>query len=280
MKDFFSKSGGLLLIVAFLLSVLVGASSIILQGSTDPIANAMGQVTAPFRNGVSTVAVWGEGIYDFVVRYNEMEEELAELKNFVAELEEIVREGEEALRENAQLRELLSLQGKRRDFVFESAKVSGRSFTGWESVLTLDKGKNAGVELGDCVITEAGHLVGVVQELGDNWCFVATVVSTDLSVGGIVSRTGTAGILEGEFSFMAQGQLKLSYLTGDSQIVPGDQVLTSGIGDIYPKGLTVGKILGVFDEPSGMSRYAVLVPDVELDSLIEVFIIKDFEIVE
>ncbi len=280
MKDFFSKSGGLLLIVAFLLSVLVGASSIILQGSTDPIANVMGQIVAPFRNGVSTVAVWGEGIYDFVLRHNEMEEELEELKKFVVELEEIVREGEEALRENAQLRELLSLQGKRRDFVFESAKVTGRSFTGWESVITLDKGKNAGIEIGDCVVTEAGHLVGVISDMGDNWCYVATVVSTELSVGGIVARTGTAGILEGEFSLMSQGQLKLSYLTGDSQIVAGDQILTSGMGDMYPQGLTVGKILGVFDEPSGMSRYAVIVPDVELDSLIEVFVVKDFEIVE
>ncbi len=280
MKDFFSKSGGLLLIIAFLLSVLVGTSSIILQGSLDPITNTMGVLTTPFRQTISAVTVWGEGVYDFVFRYGEMEEELAQLKKHVVELEEIMREGEEALRENAQLRELLTLQGKRRDFLFESAKVTGRSFTGWESVITLDKGRSAGVELGDCVVTEAGHLVGIISELGENWCYVATVVSTEITIGGVVTRTGSAGILEGEFSLMSQGQLSLRYLTDDSQIVPGDQVLTSGMGDLYPQGLTVGKILGVFDEPSGMSRYAVVVPDVELDSLIEVFVIKDFEIIE
>ncbi len=280
MKDFFSKSGFLLLVIAFLLSILVGASSIILQGSVDPVTNAVNVLTTPFRNTVSAVAVFGEGVYDFVLRYDEMEEELARLQKLVVDLEEVVREGEEALRENAQLRELLSLQGKRRDFVFESAKVTARSFTGWESVITLDKGRNADVELGDCVITEAGHLVGVVSDLGDNWCHVITIVSTELSIGGVVSRTGSAGILEGEFSLMAQGQLRLGYLTDDSSIVAGDSVLTSGMGDQYPQGLTVGKILGIFDEPSGISRYGVVVPEVSLESLVEVFVIKDFEIIE
>lgn len=280
MKDFFSKSGFLLLIIAFLLSILVGASAIIMQGSVDPVANAVGVLVSPIRNAVSAVTVWGEGIYDFVLRYDEMEEELARLEKLVVDLEEVVRDGEEALRENAQLRELLSLQGKRRDFVFESAKVTARSFTGWESVLTLDKGKNADVALGDCVITEAGHLVGVVSDLGENWCRVATVVSTELSIGGMVSRTGSAGVLEGEFSLMAQGQLRLGYLSDDAIIVAGDQVLTSGMGDLYPQGLTVGKIQGVFDEPSGISRYGVVVPDVSLEGLVEVFVIKDFEIIE
>ncbi len=228
MKQLFSKSSVLLLIIALLLSILVGASSIIIGGSTDPIANAVGVLTTPFRNGASAVALWGEGVYDFVVHYDHMEQELARLEKYVAELEEITREGDEALRENAQLRELLSLQAKRRDFEFESSKITARSFTGWESVLTLDKGKNAGVALGDCVVTEAGHLVGVVKELGENWCRVISVVSTELSLGGIVSRTGSAGVLEGEFSMMAQGQLTLSYLTDDSQIVVGSSAIGRG----------------------------------------------------
>ena len=60
----------------------------------------------------------------------------------------------------------------------------------------------------------------------------------------------------------------------------GDEVLTSGKGDIYPSGLVVGQVEGVFTDPSGMTRYAVVVPDVQFDSLIEVFVIKDFDIVE
>lgn len=280
MKEFFSKNGGLLFAIAFLLTILIGATSVILQGSTDPISNAMGVLTTPFRSVSATVTIWAEGVYDFVTTYQEQQGTITSLEKEVADLEEKVREGEEALRENAQLRELLSLQARRKDFVFESAKVTARSFTGWESTISLNKGNNAGIALGDCVVTETGDLVGVVSELGENWCTVSTIISTDISMGGLVFRTYSAGVLEGDFSLMAQGQLRLSYLPEDAQLVAGDQVLTAGMGDIYPGSLTVGKILGVFSDPSGMSRYAVVEPDVDLTNLIEVFIIKDFDVID
>ena len=60
----------------------------------------------------------------------------------------------------------------------------------------------------------------------------------------------------------------------------GDEVLTSGRGDMFPSGLPVGRVEEVFTEPSGKTRYAVVVPSAALDSLIEVFVIKDFEIAE
>ena len=79
---------------------------------------------------------------------------------------------------------------------------------------------------------------------------------------------------------MTQGKLRLSYLPDEAQLVSGDEVVTSGMGDVYPSGLVVGRVEGVFTDPSGMTRYAVIVPDVTLDQLVEVFVIKDFDIVE
>lgn len=280
MKEFFGKNGGILLAIAFLLTILIGAGSIIMKGSTDPISNAMGVITTPFRNASTAVTEFGEGVYQFFTQYHLMEDKVSQLEVEVAQLEEKVREGEEALRENEQLRELLSLQARRRDFVFESAKVTARSFTGWESTISLNKGSNADIAMGDCVVTETGDLVGVISQLGENWCTVSTIISPDISMGGMVFRTYSAGVLEGEFSLMALGQLRLAYLPDEAQLVAGDQVLTSGMGDIFPGGLSVGKILGVFDEPSGMSRYAVVQPDVDLTQLIEVFIIKDFTLID
>lgn len=278
MKDFFQRSGGLLLIIAFLLTILVGTSSILIQGSTDPVTNAMGVLTTPFRNVSSSVALFGENAHNFVTNYHEMEVRIKELELEVAELEKTNRDAAEALRENEQLRELLLLRAKKEDFVMESAKVTARSFTGWESVITLDKGKKQGVEEGDSVITEAGHMVGVVTDLGENWCHIATIVSIDTSMGVTVARTGSAGLVEGEFSLMSQGLLKLSYLPEDAQLVAGDEVLTSGMGELYPSGLTVGKIQGVFGDATGISRFAVVEPNVNFYDLVEVFIVKDFDI--
>ena len=280
MKDFLRKNGILLLVIALLLSILIGVTSSLLGGNADPLSNVVSTVTAPIRSGVSAVANWAEGVYNYVFRYGQIQEELSDLRAQVAELEDQVRQGQEASRENEQLRQLLDLQERRRDFVFESARVTERSTVNWESTLTLDKGSSADVEAGDCVITETGVLVGVVSKVGYNWSTVSTVIDTGIERGGIVSRTYSAGILEGSFDLMSQGKLRLSYLPEGAQLVSGDEVLTSGRGDVYPSGLVVGQVEGVFTDPSGQSRYAVVVPDVDLEQLVEVFVIKSFDIVE
>lgn len=280
MKDFLRQNGIWLLVIALLLSILIGVGTAFSGGNADPMSNLFNTVTAPVRGTVSAVANWVEGVYTYVFHYDELHGELDALRAQVAELEDQVRDGQEAIRENEQLRRLLDLQQKREDFVFESAKVSARSTSNWTSTLTLSKGSSSGLAAGNCVITETGDLVGVVSDVGTNWATVSTIINTDIEMGGIVSRTYSAGILEGDFDLMAQGRLKLSYLPDGAQLVSGDEVLTSGKGDIYPSGLVVGQVEGVFTDPSGMTRYAVVLPDVDLDSLIEVFVIKEFDIVE
>lgn len=279
MKDFLRHNGILLLVIALLLSILIGLSSALLGGGSDPLSNAFNTVTAPIRGGISAAADWAEGVYAYVFHYRELHDELDALRVQVADLEKQVREGQEASRENEQLRELLNLQAKREDFVFESARVTTRS-TDWKSTLSISKGTSSGIETGNCVVTETGVLVGVVSEVGLNWATVSTVINTDIEMGGMVARTYSAGILEGNFALMSQGRLKLSYLPDGAQLVSGDEVLTSGKGDIYPSGLVVGQVEGVFTDASGMTRYAVILPSADFDSLIEVFVIKDFDIVE
>ena len=280
MKDFLRQNGILLLVIAFLLSVLIGALSLVMGGQADPLSNIVNTVTAPVRGGIAAAADWVEGVYGYVFHYGEMDQELKDLRAQVRELEEKERQWEEAIRENEQLRQLLDLQARRRDLTFETAKVTARSTSNWESTLTLSKGSGDGIEAGDCVITETGVLVGVVAETGLNWSTVSTVINTDTEMGGIVNRTFSAGVLEGDFALMNQGKLKLNYLPEGAQLVSGDEVLTSGRGDMFPSGLPVGQVEGVFTDPSGQTRYAVIVPAVKLDSLIEGFVIKDFEIAE
>ena len=280
MKDFFHKNGVLLLVIALLLSLLVGISSALMGGTADPLSNAATTITAPVRSLVSSVLDWAEGVYNYVFRYEELNTELDTLRKQVADLEAQLRESGEAARENQQLRQLLRLQEKHQDFVFESARVTQRSTTNWESTFTLSKGSSAGVQTGNCVISETGALVGVVEEVGLNYCRVSTVINTDIEMGGICVRTDCAGILEGDFALMSQGRLKLSYLPDDAQLRRGDQIITSGQGDIYPPDLVVGRVEELRSDPSGMMRYAVLKPQARLDSLVEVFIIKEFDIVE
>ena len=280
MKDFFRNNGLIILVIAVLLAALTAVGAYALQGVPSPLGNVLGVVTTPIRNGISALAGWAEGVYNYSFRYDELQAENERLKAEIAELEAAAREGEADSKENERLRELLELRPKNRSFDLESATVTARSSTNWSSTLTLSKGSDQGVAAGDCVVDSAWNLVGIIDTVGSNWSTMITVVDANLEMGAFLSRTESIAILEGDFALMAEGKLKLTYLPENTELITGDLVLTSSMGGNYPSDLVVGSIESIHTDASGISRYAVIAPAADLDSLVQVFIIKDFDIVE
>ena len=274
MKRFFRDNGLLLVIIAALLAAVLAVGSSLL--GADPLTNLAELVATPFRGISSAVANWTQERYDRTFRYDQMEQTNEELRRRVSELEELEREYQDAIREKERLEDLLGLAEERPEFTYEDAQVTRRTTSNWESNLTIDQGSADGVEVDDCVIDQYGNLVGIVTEVGSNWSLVATVLDPSVELGGRVARTDDDAILEGDFTLMLEGQLKLSYLPEDTQLVSGDQVITSGLGGVYPAGLVVGEITGLFTEADGVSRYAQVKPAADLDSVRYVYVITDF----
>ena len=77
MKDFLRRNGIWLLVIAFLLSVLIGVFSAVMGGNADPLSNLVTTITAPVRNGVAAVGDWVQGVCLYVFRYGEMEQQIA-----------------------------------------------------------------------------------------------------------------------------------------------------------------------------------------------------------
>lgn len=280
MKDFLRHNGILILIIAVLLAAITAVASYALKGTANPLSNALGVVTTPIRNGVSSFVGWAEGVYNYSFHYDELQAENERLRSELARLQESARDAEAAVKENERLRELLGLREQRRELTFESATITSRSTSNWASTMTLSKGSDQGVAAGDCVVDAAGNLVGIIETAGSNWSTMITVVDATLEMGALLSRTESIAILEGDFTLMAQGRLKLTYLPESTELLTGDLVLTSGLGGNYPSDLVVGSIESIHTDASGMSRYAVIAPSADLDSLVQVFIIKEFDIVE
>lgn len=284
MKDFLKQNGILLLIVALLLALIAAVFSFTFGGIANPFANLAGVIATPFRNGIHSLVEWTEGMYSDAFERDRLESELEELRQENARLKAEAREGEAASRENERLRDLLGFQQKHAEFQMEPATVTARESSNWSSTLTVSKGSASDVEAGDCVVDQYGNLVGVISRVGLNWSTLLTVVDVDLEMGALIARTDGAAILEGDFTLMTQGKLKLSYLPQGTQLLAGDSILTSGLMSggtaTYPSGLLVGYVSQVRSDPGGMSDHAVLVPAADLDALEQVFIIKDFDVVE
>lgn len=280
MKDFFRHNGILILVIAVLLALITLVVTAFTGGVAAPISNAVNVVTTPVRNGLNAFVTWVEGVYDYSFQYEALKEENAQLKLRIAEMEEEIRQAESANTENDRFRNLLNFQARHKDFEMEPATVTAVGASNWESVFTISKGTSSGVAPDDCVVDEYGNFVGIVTEAGLNWSTVTTLIDTDTELGGLIGRTDGAAILEGDFTLMGQGRLKLSYLPENTELVAGDEILTSGMGGVYPPGLVAGSIESVHTDSSGMSRYAVVKPAADLGDLQQVFVIKSFDIVE
>ncbi len=269
-----------IVVAAAILAVVTLAVSLFSGGSSGPLSGTLGVVTAPLRSVFSSFAGWMEDRYNYSFRYDELVQENEALKQRVSELEALVRDAQDAIEENENYRDLLGLAQQRTDFEWESAYITARGATNWASTMTLNKGTKHGVAKNNCVVDRYGNLVGIVEEASYNWCTIITVIDTGIEMGGVISRTNSAAILEGDFALMGNGKLKLSFLPESTRLISGDEVLTSGMGGVYPSGLKVGTIDEILTDATGMGRYAIISPSSELDDLHQVFIIKQFDIVE
>lgn len=280
MKEYLKKNGIRLGIILLAVTVIILISSVASSGNVNFIQNAVNVIEAPMKKVLSSTVNWLNTVYGYLYEYDSLLAENESLRSQLADAQASARNGIEASEENTRLRRLLGLREKNTDFVLESSKVVLWSSSNWSHSFTISKGSNSGIELGDPVITEYGVLVGQITELGTTWATVSTIIDVDMSVGAFVGTTGTSGMVIGEYSFMKNRDAKLSYMAEGAQIFVGDEVLTSGQGGAFPAGLLIGVLTAVQTESGGQVEYGIVEPTCDFDSLVQVFIIKDFEMVE
>ncbi|MFZ5800684.1 MAG: rod shape-determining protein MreC [Candidatus Omnitrophota bacterium] len=193
-------------------------------------------------------------------RYLILAKETAALKAKLIKMEELEVQ-------NARLNRLLAFKNHSPD-TFLPAKVISRDPTNWSSSIIIDKGKNNGVEVNMCVVTEAG-LVGKVIEAGSSTAKVMLINDPNSSVASLVQRSREQGITSG----MLTGNCILHFLPAKSDIQIGDIIITSGLGGIYPKGFIIGQVTAVEQDPSGLYKNCLVKPQERLSSLEEVLVL-------
>lgn len=280
MKAYLKKYGARLLIVVLLVVGILAVGQSLRHGGAGLLGNVSGALRTPFQKVATAVVSRMEELYGYIYEYDNKVQENERLRAQIADLERQLRENEQAQEENARLRELLNLAAKHTDFTFESAKVVSWNASNWDSSFTISKGSDSEIEVGDSVVTEYGVLVGTISETGSNWATVETVVDLDTSIGVLVGTEEVSGILEGDYTLMRSQYMKLSFVAETGRVITGDMVITSGAGGAYPQGLILGRVTSVHSEAAGQVEYAVVEPFTDLDALTQIFVVKDYEVVE
>ena len=177
--------------------------------------------------------------------------------------------------ENQRLRQQLKISEADPEIEMRSAAVIGRDPNDIFYGFSIGAGTLSGISVGDPVITSQG-LVGIVSQAYATTSKVDCLLSENVQVAAVSIDKQESGVVGSSIMMASSGLLRLSYLSPDTKLEPGDIITTSGAGGTYPAKLKIGQVESVEKSDMDVSRYAVLKPFQDLTTVKEVQVIIDF----
>ncbi len=233
------------------------------------LPSVMLEITAPLQKLFTRPAEWLGEVWTGYIALVDVRSENQSLRERVAGLEE----------ENLQYREALvasghlaRIAGMRVDFEVPllPSQVVGQDVSPWFRSVLLDRGRGEQVRSGMPVVAAAG-LVGLVTATSPNASRAMMLLDRRSAVDAIVQRSRARGIVRGTGS----GEIEFVFMVRGDDVREGDEIITSGVGGVYPKALRVGVVTGVHTERSEILHTAEIRPSVDFGRLEQVFVMLE-----
>lgn len=276
MKDFFDtwKFKILVIVAVFLVGIMAyaganGRLTAAPQELLSVVLTPLQKVTSALSGGAALVWEKYTSIDDVMDRNEQLEAENAELRQQMVDYDRIKAE-------NDAYKALARIQDTNSEASYVSAFVIGRDPLDEFGGFTLDQGSTDGVAVNDAIISDRGYLLGVVVEVDATSCKVMTILHPSFNAAGVISRTRENGIITGSADYAADGQCVLTNLDRATEARKGDQVITTGLGGVFPANLLVGTVQEVVPEQSGKSSSAVILPGADPRTVKHVFIVTEY----
>lgn len=250
---------------------------------TRPLRTSAREVLSPYQAGITHFLQEIGSFFKTIKNSREWAATCYRQEGEIALLKREIRLLEVMGRENADLRRLLDFSRRSRDPLIAAEVIAREDSGGWWQTIRLNKGSGNGIQEDQAVIAVEG-LVGRTVAVTPNTCDVLLISDRNSKVSIRIAATGTFGILRGGgMSPRGFPQLDLlhplmpmvvDYLHKDVVLTVGDEVLTAGLGGVFPPDIPVGTVHRVYPDSSGLYQHAEVVPAADLSRLRWVFIVK------
>ena len=263
-------------------TVLLVITLFLMAFSSNPavteVQSGIGFAFRPIQAALSGVASGVSSVFTAITEIDRLRTDNAALRDENQRLTTENARLDEIKRENDLLTGLLQVRAGF-DFQTAAASVIGRKSSEFRRTITIDKGTDDGLAIGNVVVTSGGALAGRVTDVGPDSAMVVLLTNSESTViGQLVSTAGT-----GEVVGQLGGVLVMNQIDAGERISLGDEVVTagielaSGIRSPYPKGLLIGQVVDVKRDANDVVQTAFLQPTADLDKVEYVLVITDYQ---
>ncbi|MEW6327361.1 MAG: rod shape-determining protein MreC [Thermodesulfobacteriota bacterium] len=227
------------------------------------------ELLAPVQKGIIFIQ---RGVSDFWHDYIYLvgvQKENRLLRKEIERLRSKNNDYREALIANIRLKKLLNFK-ETVPLPLLSAEVIGYDPTVWFKTMTINRGSDDGLQRGMAVISADG-VVGQIISVSLHYAKVLLITDQNSAVDAIVQRSRVRGVLKGE----SGGVCYLDYVGIRDDVKPGDIIISSGVGGVFPKGLPVGRIIKVKSSRPGLFQDIEVVPCVDISDIEEVLVVLE-----
>lgn len=258
-----------------------------------PLAMVVSTADADIGQETSTAGAWGgaavgaaqAGVYSVVgsvgdlwrrvIGGGELAEENEELRAEVDRLREENARLIGVLQENARLREMVGFQTEQPEFDLAAARVVGRDVTPYFRVKKLQIRSDTELQPRMPVVSSQG-VVGQIHRVYEGYADVVLVADPRSRIDTISQRNRALGIVHG-LGNESDYRARMAYMTERDEVEPGDTLVTSGMGGVFPRELSVGTVVSVEPDETELFQNVVVEPAVDFARLEEVFVITSHE---
>ena len=269
MREIFRTKSFKILIITVVVLALCTISSTTF--GTNIISSAVGYITTGMQRVSATVTEnKGKKTYSELLAENE------ELKKEIATLRTQLADYSDTKVENARLWKFYGLKTSADSYDFVPSTVIRRDSQSKFYSFTIDRGTSDKISVNDPVVSENG-LVGYVNSVSRNHSTVTTILSPELSAGGFDVKSKDKGLISGDPEYSDKGLVTFKKLEENNKIKVGDQISTTGVGGVYPKNISIGKVKEIKYNDFDTSLYAVVEPYENVKTVFDVVVITSFK---
>lgn len=260
------------IVITVILLILLVIFSNINNNIWSRISNPFTKVTMSIQSGIIYLKNKISKNDDYFLSLDAVKAENEDLKKENEELKQKNLEMEAVKAENKTLKEYEKISEQYSEYSSISGYVIQRDFSNYSKTIMINIGKDDGAKEGMTVVAQDG-LVGYIISVEDNTSKVQTIVDTASAVSGIFYNTEkslvTRGILD------SNEKVKGTYIDNDVVVNEGDSIVTSGIGGIYPKNITIGKVTEIVNTKNKSNRYIYINTAVDFENLSDILVLKN-----